>query len=302
MNRKYPNDFLYSLAVHGLFLIVLLLNVFLGSPQIVHVGAGKEKQEQPIIQAGLIDKQAIKTAINRQEQQERDKQHKLALQKEKADKLKKEAENMKLEAQKLKQQAAIEQKQLEKDKQLALEVKAEAEKATLQAIKEHEKAKLAKEQAAKKLAKAKQIKEQVAKEREQEKLKAAKALEEQAKIAADKQKQAEEQTRMQQQQAERNRWIDSEFTRFVDEMRQSVFNNRTLSSAFPPELVCKIQVKLLPDGSVHDVRILQSSGNAAYDAMGEEAVYKAAPFNMPEDKELISKLRDVILEFTNENT
>ena len=176
----------------------------------------------------------------------------------------------------------------------------------------HEQARLAKEAAAKKLEQAKQAKAQAATaqaQAEQAKAMAAKeaAAKEQARIKAQQEKQAAQAAAAKAQalaaarQAERMSWLDSEFTRFVGDLQQRVYNHRTLSSAFGKDLVCKIQIKLLPEGSVHDVKIIQSSGNAAYDSMAEAAVYKASPFDMPTDKELVAKLRDIILEFTNDD-
>jgi colicin import membrane protein len=300
MNKNYSNPFVLSIAVHGLFFVALTLSNFLDSPQIIHAaGAVAAQQDKPIIQASVISNEAVKTAVARQEQQERDKQQRLAMQKANAEQLKKEAEKAKLEAKKLQQEVAVAKKKAEQEKQQAMVAKAAAEKAKLQAAKEQAKVKLAKEQVAKKLEKAKQEKLQAVKEREAAKKVQEQAAAEQARQAADRARQAAEQARAAQQLAERTRWIDSELSRYAGAIKQSIYNHRTLSSAFGPELVCKIQIKLLPEGSVHEVKIIQSSGNAAYDAMSEEAVYKAAPFDMAEDQELNARLRDIILEFTN---
>ncbi len=310
MHKYYKEPFFQSLAVHVLLFLVLIISSFLDRPQIIQVaggGAQEKKEEKPIIQAGLIDNQAVKTAVARQEQQERDKQKQLAQQKANADKLKKEAERIKLEAQKLQQEVAAAKNKVEKEKQLALVAKAEAEKAKLQAKKENEKAQAAKEAAAKKLELAKKAKAQVAKERElaqkakeQElaKQKESAVAAEQSRIKAEQEKQAQaaqaqQQAMAAQAAAARNRWIDSEFSRYVGEIGQRIKQYRTISAAFPAELRCGIQLKFLPDGSVHDVRIATSSGNAAYDAMSEAAVYKAAPFEIPEDLELRSKLQNI---------
>jgi colicin import membrane protein len=309
MNTQDKNSFYASLAVHGVLFLTLTISSFFEKPQLIQVagngGMGKEKKvEKPIIQAGLIDKKAVKTAVARQEQQERDKQQQLAKQQANAEKIKKEAENLKLATQKLKQEVAAQQKKAAQEKQLAIAAKAEAEKAKLQIAKEREKVLLEKKQVAKKLAAAKQA---AAKAKTLELAKQKTEAANQANLAA---KQAEQAAADRanaaatavaaEQAAARNRWIDSEFTKYVGELQQRVYNHRTLSSAFGPELVCKIQIKLLPEGSVHDVRIIQSSGNAAYDSMAEAAVYKAAPFTMPEDRDLVAKMRDIILEFTNE--
>ena len=288
--KKYrKNPFFLSLAVHISLFFTLVISSFWERPQIIHaVGAA----DKPIIQAGLVDNKAVKNAVARQEQQEQNKQKQLAMQKANAEKIKKEAERAKLEAQKLKQEVAVAQKKAEQEKKVAIAEQKAAEQAKLQATKEHEKAKLAKEQAVAKLEKVKQVKEKAALEHEL-------AMKEQARINTERARQAQEQAMAAQQLAERGRWIDSELSRYANAIKQKVYNHRTLSSAFASELVCKIQIKLLPEGSVHEVKIIQSSGNAAYDSMSEAAVLRAAPFDMAEDQELNSRLRDIILEFTN---
>lgn len=307
MDRDHKTSFFLSLGVHGLFFISLMVSSFFDSPQIIHVGGSntQKQSDKPIIQAGLINHAAVKDAISRQEQQELNKQKQLALQKANAEKLKKEAEKAKLEAQKLKQEVAAEQKKAEQSKQLALIAKEAAEKAKLQAAKEKEQAKLAKEQVAQKLETIKQAKLQAEKAKElakqaQEKaaLERKHALEEASRNkAAQAQAAARELAMRQAAAAERGRWIDSEFTKYLDEIVRKIEDNRIISSAFSPGLKSDIQIKLLPDGSVHEVRLIKSSGNAAYDAMNEAAIYKAAPFDMPEDHELLSKLRDIIWGF-----
>jgi len=310
MNKHCKNPFFLSFAGHVLLLLIFAICGYFDSPQLIQVAGGGGIPEKTIIQAGLINNDAVKKAIDRQEKQKRDQQKKLEVQKAKAEKIKKEAEHIKAAAEKLKQEVAEKQKKVEKDKQLAIVAKAEAEKAKLQAVKEQEKAKLAKEQATKKLELAKQTKLQAAKEHEQAenaKKHAAEqqAANEQARINSEKAKQAQQAAQaaaaMQaageaKRLAARNSWLDSEYTRYVIEIQQRINNQRNLS-AFSAELVCLIQIKLLPDGSVYDVKITQSSGNAAYDSMSEAAIRKAAPFDMPEDLELAAKFRDIILEF-----
>ena len=50
-----------------------------------------------------------------------------------------------------------------------------------------------------------------------------------------------------------------------------------------PQVKC--QVKLLPTGEVLDVKVVQGSGNAAYDDAVERAIRKSSPLPLPEDKD-----------------
>lgn len=309
MQQEYQKPFYLSLTIHGLIFLLLLLNNIFTTPQIIRLGGGKKETinlEKPIIQAGLVSDVAVKDAIRRQEQQELNKQKQFALQKAQAEKLKKEAEQAKIIAEKLQKDLLVAQKKAKQEQQLALVAKANAEQATLQAIKEQEKVKqqqinLAKEKAAQKLAKEKQakLKEQEAAKYAQEQAanNRKQALAAKARQLAEQARYAKELALQQSAAAERGRWLDNEFTHYVGEIERKIEENRTISTAFTADLSCDIQIKLLPDGSVHNVKLIRSSGNVAYDSMSEAAVYKAAPFAMPEDTELIAKLRDIVLVF-----
>jgi colicin import membrane protein len=46
-------------------------------------------------------------------------------------------------------------------------------------------------------------------------------------------------------------------------------------------LRCTLEVRLIPGGEVMAVRVIRSSGNAAFDRSVENAVYRAAPLAVP---------------------
>jgi colicin import membrane protein len=54
-------------------------------------------------------------------------------------------------------------------------------------------------------------------------------------------------------------------------------------------LKCTIQVKLLPSGEVMDAVVVSSSGDAVFDRSAENAVRKASPLPVPQDKVLFNK-------------
>ena len=187
--------------------------------------------------------------------------------------------------------AIVRQERQEKDrkKYLALQktntekLKKEAEKAKLEV-------KAAKKEAEQLRKKLEVEKKQIADEKKKAAAIKAQAAKEQAKALAEKQAMAQ----AQQKAAQRQAWVNDEVENFIANIKQSIEDNRIKSSAFPPGLSCGIKIRLLADGSVSNVSVVQSSGNTAYDAMSEAAVYKAAPFNMPEDQELLSKLINTI--------
>ena len=57
---------------------------------------------------------------------------------------------------------------------------------------------------------------------------------------------------------------------------------------------CKILVRLIPSGDVVSVRIIQSSGNSAFDRSVEMAVNKASPLPVPKSSSgLFDHFREV---------
>lgn len=79
---------------------------------------------------------------------------------------------------------------------------------------------------------------------------------------------------------------------YRNKMYTKIVNNRKDTALFPSFLECKIAVKLLSDGRLASEKLITSSGNAAYDALSEQAVYKSAPFELPLDPKLIKEFTD----------
>lgn len=69
----------------------------------------------------------------------------------------------------------------------------------------------------------------------------------------------------------------------------------------PPDLSgnpqAEYRVTLLPGGDVMSAKLIRSSGNAAYDAAVERAIYKAQPLPLPPDPMLFSAFRELDLQF-----
>ncbi|MDT8406224.1 MAG: cell envelope integrity protein TolA, partial [Methylococcales bacterium] len=65
-------------------------------------------------------------------------------------------------------------------------------------------------------------------------------------------------------------------------------------------LVCKIRVRLLPDGTVISVRTVDSSGDVLFDRSAENAVKKASPLPFPSTPELVQEFREFNFNFKPE--
>lgn len=75
--------------------------------------------------------------------------------------------------------------------------------------------------------------------------------------------------------------------------KNEIINNRKKIMFFTTKMTCAVRMKLLPNGHLALVKIEQSSGNHAYDKFSEQAIYKSAPFEMPEDPILNKELTDI---------
>lgn len=232
--------------------------------------------EQKIVKAAMVDKKAIDQAIQRQAAEEQKKRDDLLAQQHKVEQLQMEAIKAKQELELANAQKA----QVEAAAKRAAQQKAKLEQQQLQAKKELEKQQLAKQQLAK---------QQLAQQQQLAKQQAEAAAKQAAAIKA-------QQDRL---VAEHQEFLLTEVEKYRAAFQAAVEDNRILSSVFTGNISCKIRIRLLPDGSILSVNIIETSGNPAYDEMSAAAVYKSAPFPMPQDHELYNQLRDIVLSFKN---
>ncbi|MEQ1590930.1 MAG: cell envelope integrity protein TolA [Thiobacillaceae bacterium] len=72
---------------------------------------------------------------------------------------------------------------------------------------------------------------------------------------------------------------------YKDKVSAKVRGNTRLPENLKGNPQVKCQVRLLPTGEVLDVKVVQSSGNPAYDDAVERAIRKSSPLPLPEDKD-----------------
>ncbi len=230
--------------------------------------------DKKIVHAALIDKRAVDLANQRRVAEERLRQDKIQEQQRIAEQIQQEAARAKqaLElaaALKAQQQAMLEQVKQEKAKKI------------------QEQAKKIQEQA--KLDQQLQLKQQIAQQQQLVKQQAAAKQQKAAALKAQHDKLV----------AEHQAALEGEIEIYRAKFAAAIEENRTLSSVFANNICCKLKIMLLPDGSILNIKVLESSGNIAYDESSAKAVRKSAPFQMPEDKELYTQLREIILSFKN---
>lgn len=105
--------------------------------------------------------------------------------------------------------------------------------------------------------------------------------------------------RLQEEQARVRAEVDAatatQVVRYRDQIRNKIRRNIVMPPDVPDSATAEFRVTLLPDGSVLEVRLLKSSGNAAYDTAAERAIYKAQPLPLPPDEGLKKMFRELRL-------
>ena len=128
---------------------------------------------------------------------------------------------------------------------------------------------------------------------------AAKAKQEQERRELDKYAAGQRAQRLQEEQARVRAEVDAatatQVVRYRDQIRNKIRRNIVMPPDVPESATAEFRVTLLPDGSVLEVRLLKSSGNAAYDTAAERAIYKAQPLPLPPDEGLKKIFRELRL-------
>ncbi|MCN4144166.1 MAG: cell envelope integrity protein TolA [Thiohalomonas sp.] len=101
---------------------------------------------------------------------------------------------------------------------------------------------------------------------------------------ADKKRQPELKRKEQRDRAER-------------EIVQKIERNWRQPLEVPSRLECKIEIVLLPSGNVVAVKVVESSGNQAFDRSVETAVRKASPLPVPTDSVIFKEFEVMRLRF-----
>lgn len=92
----------------------------------------------------------------------------------------------------------------------------------------------------------------------------------------------------------------SELARVEALIRQKVERNWVRPAGWTKGMECVVRVRLAPTGEVINATIARPSGIPAFDRSVENAVYKASPLPLPEDKGLFEHFRELELRFRPE--
>jgi colicin import membrane protein len=101
---------------------------------------------------------------------------------------------------------------------------------------------------------------------------------------------------MQREQAARERAqaVAQAKNEYVPAIRSKVTRSWERPPGIPDSLSCTLEVRLGPGGIVTGVRVVESSGNTAFDRSAQNAVRKAEPLPVPRDRAAMSAFRNGI--------
>ena len=96
------------------------------------------------------------------------------------------------------------------------------------------------------------------------------------------------------EQKQRVLHAQAEVVKYKGLIRNQITRNWIFPASYQKGMKCKILVRLIPSGDVVSVRIIQSSGNSAFDRSVEMAVNKASPLPVPKSSSgLFDHFREV---------
>lgn len=296
-----------SLLVHITFVLLLVISLDWST----NVSSPAPKVN--IIKAVAVDQKRVEAELNRLKSEDEKKRKAEQARKKKLEK--DEAKARKRRKAEEKRLAEAKRKLKKEKKRLAeLEKKKKSEAKKLQ---QAEKKRLAEEKRAKAQAKKKrEAKQRAEKKRKAEEAKRvaaekARKAEEAKRVAAEKAKKvaAEKQRKeaeaaIQQALAEEQALLDrqrqqklSGYQRdYLLQIRAKVERQWRRPPGMPAGLKCRIRVTQIPGGEVVNARIIEGSGNSAFDQSVEKAVLKASPLPLPKDPSLFVREFDFLFD------
>lgn len=87
----------------------------------------------------------------------------------------------------------------------------------------------------------------------------------------------------------------SEVSKYSQLIKQAIAQQWLVPNGVSKTLSCQLRIRLAPDGTVLRVSLARSSGNAVLDRSAMNAVRKASPLPVPEDKKLFERFREIAL-------
>ena len=113
---------------------------------------------------------------------------------------------------------------------------------------------------------------------------------------------ADENARQQQRrQEEQTQQAKIEIAKYEALIKQKVERSWARPASAEKGMECIVRVRLVQSGEVMQALVVRSSGNDVFDRSVENAVYKASPLPLPEDKSLFGEFREIEFLFKPED-
>jgi len=274
----------YAVLIHVIVGALLLFNLEWPSRVVSSPSAQPAPVQAQVVSEAEINEQI--QAIRKKEQAEKRKQQEAQ---EKLDALLKAQQEEQARLTEIKERRKEEARKAE---QLALEK--EREEQELAKLRQKEEEQRRKEQAeAERKRKAEEERQRKAEQERQRKAEEAR-----------RQKEAEEQRQRElREQIERERLqrrVSSALAQYIPIIKQKVTRNWNRPSGLSGHIEAHVMVRLSQAGEVLSVRIVRSSGNPVFDRSVENAVLKASPLPIPQERGVNEEFRSIKLIFKPE--
>jgi len=291
MVRVRPSrDITIAVAIHVVLALLLVVSIDWSDDR---TPGGSAEEEPQVVKAKVVDDARLKA--------EKEARRKAAVKKAAAERKRQEANRRKAAekkrvAKEQKRKAAVELKRKEQAARKAADQKV--------AAKRRQEEKIARKVAADKAAAEKAAaEEQMRQEDARKAAKERRKQEEEAARKAAEEKALQDQLRAEEAQlaARRAEKVRSILDHYRMLIRQKIERNWLRPSSSQGRLSCIVKVRPAPDGGVMSARIVEGSGDALYDRSVVNAVFKASPLPLPNDRALYDEFRDLEIKFDPED-
>ncbi len=311
--RNNPRALLYAVLIHLLLFLALILNLDWNT-------SNSGAEQGSVIKAQVVDSAKVQAEVDKLKQAHWNKLHQEETRQNDLERAAQQAEQQRVQEERritdLKQKQVEEQQSLKKlEQQRIVQQKLETERQSKLKIQQAEAAQQAKQKqaqqakAAQQRAAAEEMKKTAAaeaKRKQDETRQKAAADKKRQEAAAAKQQQDAERALKQQLAVEEGAMKNNARNQGLIDQYKAAIQQRVQSSWLKPPgtqpgMQCTVLVNLIPGGDVAGVRVVVSSGDAAFDRSVENAVRKAAPLPLPPDPTLFDSFRELRLIFKPEN-
>lgn len=285
-------SFFYAVVVHIVVGVLLLFNMDWPTRVVSSPSSEPAPVQANVVSEAEIQKQ--KEAIRKKEQAKERKQQEAQ---EKLEEL--------LAAQKAEQERLAEIKQRQKEEaeraeELAQKKEQEAQELAKLKQKEEEERKKAEAEAEKKRQAEAERKRQEEEERKRREAEEQRRKEEQRQkeLAEERERQRQLQEQLERERVQQR--VDSALAQYIPIIKQKVSRNWNRPAGLGSSIEAHVTVRLSQAGEVLSARIVRSSGNPVFDRSVENAVLKASPLPIPQERGVNEEFRSIKLIFKPE--